>query len=161
MSKTKFNFWLDLGLGVLFGIVTLTSFGSGHLQHVFHSFAGLLFTAGCGLHQLLHLDWFKAMRRVSPEKLPPGVRRSRAVVSWLFGLFAGCGLSGLVAQALLETVPTPFRLFLKLFAPAWSKLHALFGLGLIGLTGYHLALHWKWLVANLRRQAGANPAPQP
>ena len=147
MNKTRLNFWLDLSL-ILLLLVTVVALLPGEIQrsarstpaiqawYLTHEICGGLMLLVASLHVILHWDWIKAVLLRRKSRLASKVRRNRATDLWLFLTAAPCTLCGI---KFWRTPPDLLR-------PELRELHNWSGTLMAVLLGFHLALHWKWIV---------------
>ena len=149
ISKTRLNFLVDSVAGVLF----LLSLFSGNGSQ-FHVGVAVAFTVVLAIHIALHWKWIRFhLNRLTVRRTRSTARRVRmnfAVDMLILSMFVLLLLSGaaLIASPGDET-------------PA-ARAHRFASVMFIVGTITHVALHWGWIMANIRavvRGSETPPAP--
>ncbi len=148
MNKAKRNFWLAIILLALF-IVTVMSLLGHHtaVGMAVHSFAGTLLVLGSLVHVTWHWDWIKANILSNPRDPGKTIRANRRIDQPLLVLFALCGASGLLGQA-MGLMPVAHGFILR---GGWRCLHGLSGALMLLLIVPHVGHHVKWLMCMARK----------
>jgi hypothetical protein len=112
-----------------------------------HEWLGLAFGVGIITHLLLHWKWIVNVVRRFFSKLPGQVRINALLNSLLFIAMTLIIFSGLMIS----------RVVLSTFGLSgshdgiWRWLHSSATDAALIIVGLHVALHWKWIVATIKR----------
>jgi hypothetical protein len=141
--STKTNLALDLSIFTAFLAVanpTLTGI-------TIHEWLALAFAAAIITHLLLHWTWVVKVTREFFKKLFHQSRLNYAVDALFFIAVTGAIFSGLmISRSGMSTLGIQLNA-----GREWRTIHNLTANGSLVLLALHFALHWKWLVANLKR----------
>ncbi len=103
------------------------------------------------VHVAQHADWLPQTLRPAAKPLSKAGAGSLIVDTLLFVALAVCTVSGLmISGALLPT----FGLYAEGYY-FWNPLHAASAKVLFALIIVHLALHWRWLFALIKRKGAS------
>ena len=165
MKKTKYNFWLDVTIYIVFLITILTGFIlwlviPHKLDIVFlgisrsvwittHICFGLVGLAGVVIHIVWHWDWLKALRGRPMGGLQKKLRANRVVDRIMWFAYIATNVFGGLAWALHLGVDT-------YIVRVPDRLHVVFGVMWTILLIVHLVLHWKWITSTTRRYIHVN-----
>src|SRR5512136_1793596 len=114
-----------------------------------HEWLGLAFGAGIITHLLLHWKWIVNVVRRFLSRLPGQVRINSVLNSLLFVAVTLIIFSGLMIS---KVVLSTFGLSGSHDA-IWRWLHTFSTSAALIIVGLHIALHWKWIVATIKRYA--------
>ena len=160
MKKTKYNFWLDVTIYIVFLLTILTGFIlwlviphkldivflgiSRSLWITTHVCFGLVGFAGVVIHIVWHWGWLKALRGRPLGGLKKKLRANRVVNRIMWIAYIATNVFGGLAWVLhLEVNSYIVRV------P--DRLHVVFGVMWTILLIVHLVLHWKWITSTTRR----------
>lgn len=143
LNRTKLNLYLDLLLVMVFVFEMEVGFtGLGLHELLGLAFAGLLI-----LHIVLHWSWVVTLTRTFFKKL---IHESRLnyLLDWLLLVAMGVAtVSGIVVS---RTLGLKFGLSGDgLFS--WQIVHSISSQSCLIITALHIAIHWKWIVANSQK----------
>ena len=165
MSRTEYNFWLDVTIFVALLVTTITGFLlwlviPHKLDIVFLGFSrsvwgtahicfGVAGLAGIVIHIVRHWGWLKALRGRPLSSMPEKLRANRIVDRIMWIAFIAANGFGAIAWALhfgddMYIVRVP------------DRLHGVFGVAWTILMVVHLALHWKWIASTTQRYIHVN-----
>ncbi len=142
MNKQKRNWLLDAALLIGYLFCFFTDWTGVH----WHQWLGIVLTAGCFYHLLLHWKWVVSITR----RLFTGVNRQSRnyylvdftlLLGFLIILVSGLGIS------------TWLNLSLESY-PAWKNLHIYSSLISLGLLLLKIGLHRRWIVCTAQRHLG-------
>jgi len=165
MNKTKYNFWLDVIIYVVFLITILTGFFlwliiPHKLEVVFlgisrsvwittHICFGVVGLAGVVIHIVWHWGWLKALRGRPLAGMQKKLRANRVVNRIMWFAYIATNISGAIAWALhLGVEPYIVRV------P--DRVHVVFGVAWTIFAIAHFVLHWKWIASTTRRYIHVN-----
>ncbi len=158
--STKTNLVLDLGIFTAFLVVSNPRLTGNSI----HEWLSLSFAAAIITHLLFHWDWIIKIGSEFIKKLFHQSRLNFLVDALFFIAMTGAIFSGiLISKDILQL----FGIQLVV-SQSWKGIHSLTAnLSLVTL-GVHIALHWKWILANLERfianpirsLSNQQPAPQ-
>jgi hypothetical protein len=114
-----------------------------------HEWLGIAFGVGIITHLLLHWKWIVNVVRRFFSKLPGQVRINSLLNSLLFIDVTLIIFSGLMIS---KVVLSTFGLSGSHDA-IWRWLHTFSSSAALIIVGLHIALHWKWIVATIKRYA--------
>ena len=112
-----------------------------------HEWLGLAFGAGIITHLLLHWKWIVNVVRRFFSKLPGQVRINSILNSLLFIAMTLIIFSGIMIS---KVVLSTFGLSGS-HDTIWRWLHTSATNAALIIVGLHVALHWKWIVATIKR----------
>lgn len=153
-SMTQKNLWLDVGLFV-FVLLVCAPQATGLAVHEWLSLA---FVVPVIVHLLWHWRWIVQVIQRFFSKLPNQTRFNLFLNFLLFLDMVLVSYSGVViSEAALPTMGIPV-----VIDPFWGMLHDLTGNLFLVLIGVHIAMHWKWIVTNLKKYVwGKRPLNTP
>ncbi len=171
-NPTKISFWLDVVLLLTFLLTALSGLvlwlaphgGGGGGRDVWglwprvwkdvHIYVGLALLAVATIHLVRHWNWIVYVPKRLFRKTSNATRFHYGVDVVIFLFFALVNLSGLLAWLVFgHGVPgggNAQTMVLSLSRRAWSDIHLWTGIGMSALGVAHFALHWKWLVCQIR-----------
>jgi len=160
MNKTKYNFWLDVIIYVVFLITILTGFFlwliiPHKLEVVFlgisrsvwittHICFGVVGLAGVVIHIVWHWGWLKALRGRPLGGLKKKLRANRVVNRIMWIAYIATNVFGAISWVLHLGVNS-------YIVRVPDRLHVVFGVMWTILLIVHLVLHWKWITSTTRR----------
>lgn len=155
-SITQIRVWIDL----IFFIGMVLVLAPQATGIPVHEWASFLIIIPFFLHLILDWKWIvNATKRIF--KRNNGETRFNYVLDWLlFVLFVTATFTGIViSEAALPALGIHMTI-----DPFWAALHDTSANLMMVVIGIHLAMHWKWIVTNVRnyllRRLGARTAPQ-
>ena len=141
--STKTNLTLDIAIFSAF----LAASNPALTGLAVHEWLGVSFAAALITHILFHWKWIVSLTKTFFEKLMHTSRLNYLVDSLLFVAMTAAMLSGiLISRNVLAT----FGISLSA-GPAWRSIHSLSANASLVFVALHFALHWNWVVTNLRR----------
>ena len=143
MSSTQVRLWID----VVFFIGMVLVLAPQATGIVIHEWASFLIIIPFFLHLILDWKWIvnTTKRLFSRVK---GEVRFNYVLDWLlFFLFVTATFTGVV----ISEAALPALGFEITIDPFWSSLHDISANLLMVIIGIHLAMHWKWIVTNVKK----------
>lgn len=150
MNTTARNFWWDILLAGLLGLVVATPLVEVFSFLPIHTLLGWLLGGVVLAHLLWHRAWIgNAVRRY--HSLPPAARTNALLNAALFAAYSLALIHALGAKLALLG---PFHLHIL-----FGWVHAFYGVTVVALQVIHLARHWKWITATARRAFRAPAAP--
>ncbi len=159
--STKTNLILDFSIFTAFLVAA-----NPHLTgNTIHEWLSVAFGAAIITHLLFHWEWIV---KVSVEFFKKLFHQSRLnfVIDLLFFIaMTGALFSGLMIS---KDVLAALGIQLDSVAGGWKMIHKFSSDASLILLGIHFALHWKWIVTNVKRYVTnpvlglfQRPAPQP
>jgi hypothetical protein len=149
-SRTKLNLTLDIGLALLF-VLSMEVYFTGL---PLHELLGLFFAAGIVIHLLLHWKWIVTLTRTFFKKL---LHESR--FNYVLNTALAVAVITLIASGIVISETLGLNLALEdstnLF---WLTGHVLSAQLIILLIAVHIAMHWKWILANSKKYLFRSPA---
>lgn len=144
-NLTRTNLHLDLTIFAGFMIAAAPALTGDAL----HEWLGVVLAAGFTAHLLLHWRWIVEVTRRFFRTTAHGSQLNYLLNTGLFIAFTLITFSGvMMSKSVLPLLGlSGSRGFF------WHALHAQATNVALLLVGLHLALHWKWIVFNLRRPA--------
>ena len=142
-SPTQIRVWVNLVLFVIM-VLVLAPMATGITVHEWASFIVII---PLFVHLIMDWSWIVNISKRMFKKVPAATRFNY-ILDWLiFFLFVVATLSGvLISEAALPALG-----FNIVVDPFWSQLHDMSAnLMTVGL-GIHLAMHWKWIVTNVKK----------
>lgn len=143
MSSTQVRLWID----VVFFIGMVLVLAPQATGIVVHEWASFLIIIPFFLHLILDWKWIvNTTKRVFSRV--KGEVRFNYVLDWLlFVLFVTATFTGVV----ISEAALPALGFQITIDPFWSALHDISANLIIVVIGIHLAMHWKWIVTNVKK----------
>ncbi|HLO29751.1 MAG TPA: DUF4405 domain-containing protein, partial [Anaerolineales bacterium] len=112
-----------------------------------HEWLGVSLAGAVITHLLFHWDWIIKIGKQFFKKLWHQSRLNFAVNTLFFIAMTGTLFSGLlISQSVLSTLGIHLDV-----SRGWRSIHALVSNTSVILLGMHVALHWKWVLANTSR----------
>lgn len=142
-NPVKINYLYDLIILIVF----LVLFDPHVTGAAIHEWLGIAFGAALITHLLLHWKWLVASTRRFLGRLPRATRINYVLNSLLFIamtvlIFSGLMMSESALPALGISLPE---------GRTWHSLHALSADWALIILGFHVALHWKWILTTTKR----------
>jgi hypothetical protein len=150
-ASDRFRFLWDIGLLVLFVLTCVPSVTGIAV----HEWASLAFIPVLLIHLASNWDWIVRVSARFLSRLPGETRFNHVLDVLLFASFALLMLSGLLVSisalpALgIGITPDPF----------WTSLHNTTANVFPSLIGIHIAMHFRWVVAQMRSRRTAEETP--
>jgi hypothetical protein len=112
-----------------------------------HEWGSLLIIGPLLMHLILNWQWIMAITN-RLFKRQPGQSRFNYFWDWfLFAMTVIAIFSGIViSEVALPTMGIPI-----VVDPFWVEVHLFSANSVMIMIGVHLAMHWRWIVANTRR----------
>jgi hypothetical protein len=112
-----------------------------------HEWASFLIIIPFFLHLILDWKWIVNITKRLFKRVK-GETRFNYVLDWLlFVLFVMATFTGVViSEAALPTLGIPIAI-----DQFWSSMHDISANLLMVVIGIHLAMHWKWIVTNVKK----------
>ena len=150
MSQTQVRVWIDL----LFFIGMVLVLAPQATGIVVHEWASFLIIIPFFLHLILDWKWIVSVTK-RLFKRTKGEIRFNYVLDWLlFFLFVTATFTGVViSEAALPALGINVTI-----DPFWSSMHDLSANLMMAVIGIHLAMHWKWIVTNVKKYVLRRPA---
>lgn len=141
--STKANLTLDITIFTAFLAVANPSLTGMTI----HEWLALAFAAAIVTHLLFHWNWLVTVTRQFFKKLFHQSRLNYVVDALFFISMTTAMLSGLlISKSVMST------LGIQLYAShGWESIHRLAADTSLIMLGLHFALHFKWVVTNLKR----------
>ena len=132
--------------GVIFltFLIVLASHFSGI---AIHEWLGISFGAAIVSHLLLHWQWIVEVTKRLFGKTSWSARANYLLNALLFITITLIILSGLM----ISKVALPMIGIQLAQASIWRMVHSVSANAFVGLSGLHIALHWKWIVNMVKR----------
>lgn len=148
-SATQIRVWIDL----LFFIGMLLVLAPQATGIPVHEWASFLIIVPFFLHLILDWKWIVNITKRLFKRVK-GETRFNYVLDWLlFVLFVMATFTGVViSEAALPTLGIPIAI-----DQFWSSMHDLSANLLMVVIGIHLAMHWKWIVTNVKKYLLCRP----
>lgn len=148
-SRTHLRVWLDLAFFI--GMVLVLAPQTTGIP--VHEWASFLIIIPFFLHLILDWKWIVSVTKRFFKRIP-GQTRFNYVLDWLlFFLFVIVTFTGVaISEAALPALGIHITL-----DPFWSALHNLSANLIMVVIGIHLAMHWKWIVANFKKYVMHKP----
>jgi hypothetical protein len=141
MNKT--NLFLDIGIFTTFLIVSAPKFTG----ETIHEWVGLALAATLLIHILLHWNWIITVGARFFQNLWHSSRFNFLVNILVFAAFIAVTVSGIMISKSISGI-----LGIQLTGGGnWKMIHKTTADAALYLTGLHLALHWNWLVTNVKK----------
>ncbi len=141
--STKTNLWVDAAILAGFLVV----FEPNLTGIPVHEWLGLALAATLIAHVVLHWDWTVRVSVRFFRRLLSESRLNLVLDLALFAAYVLVMLSGLMISGSL----LPAAVFHPAASPAWHLLHSISASASLIVTGLHIALHWRWIAAAVRR----------
>ncbi len=141
--STKTNLTLDIAIFSVF----LAASNPALTGLAIHEWLGVSFAAALVAHLLFHWDWIATLVKTYFKNLFHTSRLNFVVDSLLFVMMTAAMLSGLMIS---RNVLPAFGIQLDA-SRAWREIHSLSANVSLVFVALHFALHWKWIVTNLKR----------
>lgn len=142
-SSTQIRVWVNLVFFIVM-VIVLAPQATGIPVHEWASFVVII-----PFFVHLTMDW-KWIVNITTRifKSIPGETRFNYILNWLlFLLFVIATFTGvLISEAVL-----PLLGIHMVIDPFWSELHAASSNLMTIVLGVHLAMHWKWIVTNVKK----------
>jgi hypothetical protein len=141
--SAKTNLVLDLTIFSAFLVIS-----NPHLTgNTIHEWLGISFAAGLITHLLFHWKWLVKIISEFFKKLMHESRLNLVIDALFFITMTGSIFSGiLISKDVLQL----FGIQLNA-GQGWKSIHTLTSDTSLIVLGIHIAMHWKWIVANLGR----------
>ncbi|NJP04970.1 MAG: DUF4405 domain-containing protein [Chloroflexaceae bacterium] len=152
--KMRINLVLDIAL-LLMLLLLYEPRATGMMVH---EWLGVVIGSVLVVHLLLHWDWLVAVTRRFLGKTSAQARLNYVLGALLFVAFTAILVSGLM----LSKVLLPMVGLAAVGGGFWHWLHGFAADMTFWLVALHVALHWKWFVALVRRpfqRSLRQPAP--
>jgi len=141
--SSKINLVFDLIIFTAFLVVANPRLTGNSI----HEWLGISFTAGIITHLLFHWQWLVKITAEFFKKLIHESRLNYVVDGLFFITLTGAIFSGiLISRDVLQVFGLQF-----LSNPSWRMVHSLTANLSLVMIGIHVALHWKWITANVSR----------
>jgi hypothetical protein len=141
--STKTNLTLDITIFTAFLAVanpTITGM-------TIHEWLALAFAAAIVTHLIFHWDWLVTMTKQFFKKLFHQSRLNYVVDALFFVSMTAAMLSGLlISKSVMSTLGIQLNT-----SHGWESIHRLAADTSLIMLGLHFALHFKWVVTNLKR----------
>lgn len=142
-SPVKTNYLVDLAIFIAF----LVAMDPRLTGIAIHEWLSIAFGAAVVTHLLLHWKWLVATTRRFFGRVPRATRLNYALNTLFFIdmvvlIFTGLMISEVALPGLGIPLGEGF---------AYRRLHGLTADGALLLLGFHVALHWNWIVSMTRR----------
>lgn len=149
LNKTKINLFLDIALAVMF-VVALEQHFTGN---TLHELIGIGMAVALLVHIILHWSWIVSITRTFIRKI---FHESR--LNYLINLVTFVDMLVIIVTgiAISRTLGLEFG-FDQEFSHSLESLHKLSSNFILILVGLHVAMHWKWIINNVRRYILRNP----
>ena len=142
-GRSKRDLFLDIGLAVLFVIMMEVYFTGIPL----HEWLGLLFAGLFTVHIIWHWRWIVSITKTFFKKVLHESRLNYVLNAALLADMALLTVSGIaISHSLGFELGLRSGTFLT-----WETLHAFTAQLSLILTALHIALHWRWIIANTRK----------
>ena len=153
MSNTQVRVWIDLVFFI--GMVLVLAPQATGIP--IHEWASFLIIIPFFLHLILDWKWIVSITQRILKKIP-GEARFNYVLDWLlFFLFVVATFTGVV----ISEAALPAMGIHIVIDPFWAALHDISANLLMVIIGIHLAMHWKWIVTNIKKYVLRRPAGRP
>jgi hypothetical protein len=141
--STKTNLIIDTTIFAAFLAMT-----NPHLTgNTIHEWLGVSFAAAIITHLLLHWNWIVKVGKEFFRKFWHQSRLNFLVNTIFFIVMTGAMFSGLmISKDVMSTLGIQLNA-----SHSWESIHKLTSDASIIVLGVHAALHWKWIVTNIRR----------
>ncbi len=141
--STKNNLLLDLTIFAVF----LTVSSPRLTGNTIHEWLALSFGAAILTHLLVHWEWLAKVSAQFLKKLFHQSRLNFLVDALFFIALTGSMYSGLmISKSILSVLGIQLDI-----SRGWKSIHSLTSDAALVLLGVHTALHWKWVVTNIKR----------
>ena len=152
-SSTQIRVWVDLVFFI--GMVLVLAPQATGIP--FHEWASFLIIIPFFVHLIMDWKWIVNITKRILKRIP-GEARFNYVLDWLlFVLFVVATFTGVViSEAALPALGIDM-----VIDPFWSALHDISANLLMVVIGIHLAMHWKWIVTNMKKYVLRHPAANP
>ena len=142
-SSTSIRVWNDLVLFI--GMVLVLAPQTTGIP--IHEWASFLIIIPLFLHLILDWEWIVSVTKRIFKRVN-GEMRFNYILDWiLFVLFVMATFTGVViSEAALPALGIQMTI-----DPFWSSMHDLSANLLMVIIGIHLAMHWKWIVTNVKK----------
>jgi hypothetical protein len=141
--STKTNLVLDIAIFSAF----LAASNPALTGLAVHEWLSVSFIAALVTHILFHWDWIVTLSKTFFKKLIHSSRLNFVVDALLYIAITCVMLSGLViSRNVLATLGIQLAA-----SPAWRSIHSLSANASLVFVALHFALHWDWVVSNLKR----------
>jgi len=141
--STRTNLTLDIVIFTAFLAIT-----NPHLTgNTIHEWLGVSFAAAIITHLLFHWDWIVKVGKEFFKKFFHQSRLNVVVNTLFFIAMTGSLFSGLlISKDVMSTLGIQLDV-----NRSWKSIHTLMSDASVIMLGVHVALHWKWIVANFAR----------
>ena len=150
-NRNRTNLIVDSVIFLAFLIVMAPHFSGLAI----HEWLGISFGAAIVSHLLLHWQWIVEVTKRLFGKTSWSARANYLLNALLFITIVLIILSGL----LISKVALPTIGIQPAQAGSWRMIHSSSTNVFLGLTGLHIALHWKWIVNMVKRYVFAPRTP--
>ncbi len=148
-GRSKRDLFLDIGLAILFVIVMEVYFTGIPL----HEWLGMLFAVLFSIHIIWHWRWIVSITKTFFKKVLHESRLNYVLNAALLGVMTLLTISGIVISHSLG-----FELSLSSSAfLTWQTIHAVTAQLSLILIALHIGLHWRWIIANMRKYLFSRP----
>ena len=142
-SHTQIRVWVDL----VFFIGMILVLAPQATGIPFHEWASFLIIVPFFVHLILDWKWIVSITKRILKRIP-GETRFNYILDWLlFFLFVVATFTGVV----ISEAALPALGITVVIDPFWSALHDISANLLMVIIGIHLAMHWKWIVTNVKK----------
>jgi len=142
-TSTKTNLVLDLVIFAAFLVIASPKLTGNTI----HEWLGVSFTAALVTHLLFHWHWLVEVTTKFFKNFFNQSRLNYIVDMLFFVLMTAALLSGLLIS---KDVMSFLGIQLDV-SRSWKTIHTLASDASVLLLGVHVALHWKWIVSNIKR----------
>ena len=143
LNKTKTNLLVDIVIFAAFLVASQPSLTGLAV----HEWFAVSFSAVILTHLLLHWDWIAAITKNFFRKLFHESRFNYVLNALLFAAMTAAFLSGLmISRNVLPSLGLAINA-----SRGWREIHSLSANLSLFLVGLHFAMHWKWVVTNMKR----------
>ena len=139
MNRTKWNLILDIALAAVF-MVEMEEHFTGLPMH---EVLGLIFGVALVLHIILHWNWIVSLTRTFGRKVLHESRLNYVLNAALFVDLLVVTVTGVVISRTLG-----FHLEVP---RSWQTIHIVASELSLVLIALHVAMHWKWILTNVRK----------
>lgn len=143
INRNKLNLFLDIALTAIFVVDMEESFTGLNL----HELLGLFFAALLVVHIILHWDWIVSITRTFFRKVFHESRLNYVLNVALFVDVVIMTITGIIISRTIGlSIPLSDNADILM-----ETAHVVTAQLSLILTGLHVALHWKWILAHLKK----------